>query len=203
MSMLDHLATTLLGLVKLGVPVLGVLLVSGKLQRVLDDRGLYKVQPFPLLPIIAGLVLEWVLIRGSGLAPALELKHVWTEPAWSTDLVTLANRELALPVLAEQARLTLAILLGDPGREPVAAALLLGSTAAIAGMSLLAWRSARAWRGVFLHLWFAGAVWLMLHHLVVLIYWTLHWLNFWIFFVLLAFVQMRRSEGPADKHQSA
>ena len=64
-------------------------------------------------------------------------------------------------------------------------------------------RSARAWRGVFLHLWFAGAVWLMLHHLVVLIYWTLHWLNFWIFFVLLAFVQMRRSEGPADKHQSA
>ena len=88
MSMLDHLATTLLGLVKLGVPVLGVLLVSGKLQRVLDDRGLYKVQPFPLLPIIAGLVLEWVLIRGSGLAPALDLKHVWTEPAWSTDLVT-------------------------------------------------------------------------------------------------------------------
>jgi hypothetical protein len=49
--MLDHLATTLLGLVKLGVSVLGVLLVSGKLLQRLDDRGLYKVQPFPILPI--------------------------------------------------------------------------------------------------------------------------------------------------------
>ena len=131
----------LLGFVKLGAPVLGVLLVSGKLLHRLDDRGLYKVQPFPLLPIVAGLALEWVLIRSSGLAPALDLKHVWTEPAWSTDLVTLANRELAPPVLVERARLTLATLLGDPGQEPVAAALLLGSTAAIAGMSWLAWRS--------------------------------------------------------------
>ena len=106
-------------------------------------------------------------------------------------------------MLAERARLTLLTLLGSPGQEPVATALLLASTAAIAGMSWLAWRSARTWRGVVLHLWFAWAVWLMLHHLVVLLYWTLHWLNFWIFFVLLAFVQMRRSEGPADKQHPA
>ncbi len=56
--MLDHLATTLLGLVKLGVPVLTAVLLSRTLLRRLDDRGLFKVQPFPLLPVVAGGALE-------------------------------------------------------------------------------------------------------------------------------------------------
>lgn len=195
--MQGHLATTLLALVKLAVPPIAVLLLSQRLVPRLDDRGLLKVLPFPILPTLAAVALEWVLIRSSGLAPALDLRLVWTEPRWAVDLASLAERELAPAVLVERARLTLAGLRA----EPVALAVVTLTTAVMGGMGWLAWRSPRAWRGLFLHLWLAAAAWLLLHYLVVLVYWTLHWLNFWIFFVLLAFVQMRRGEG--SKHSPA
>ena len=86
---------------------------------------------------------------------------------------------------------TIAALAAVPAGGPHAPvlAILAAATLATSCMAALAWRSVAAWRGVALQLWLAAAAWVVLQHAVVLAFWTLHWLNFWLFFVLLAFVQ--------------
>jgi hypothetical protein len=202
MSLVLHLATTAVSVVKAMALLAGVLLGSRELLRRLDDRGLFKVQPFPWMPLAAGAALEWALLTGpAGLATALDPRGVWTNPAWAIDLATLYRRYLAPEALASAAADTIAALAADPagGLHALALAILAAATLATSCMAALAWRSAAAWRGVALQIWLTAAAWVVLHHAVVLTFWTLHWLNFWLFFVLLAFVQMRRREGPASK----
>jgi hypothetical protein len=202
MSLAVHLATTAASAVKVAALLAGVLAGSRALLRRLDDRGLFKVQPFPWMPLTAGAALEWALLsRPSGLAAALDPRGIWTDPAWAVDLATIYDRHLSPRALAGAAADTAAGLAADPtgGSHAPVLAVLAAATLATSAMAALAWRSAAAWRGLALQLWLTAAAWLVLHHAVILAFWTLHWLNFWLFFVLLAFVQMRRKEGPAAK----
>ncbi len=199
MTVLDYAATTAGSVAKLAILPAGAVLASHVLLDRLDDRGLFKVQPFPWMPFAAAAALEWVLIRTSGFAQALDPYRVWTEGVWAVDLATLYARQLAPTVLLARAGEAVTALATDPSGHAVALAVLLGASGAIATVAALAWRSVAAWRGLFLQLWLTAAVWLVLHYAIVLVYWIVYWLNFWIFFVLLAFIQMWRKEGPRDK----
>lgn len=166
----------------------------------LDRRGLFKRQPNPWLPVVSALVLLWVQVRGSTLGQAMAPLGVWVADYWRVDLASLYARSLAPSALLTELAGIAGELWHRPAEHAVAVGLLAAAAAGATLIAVAACRSPEAWRGLFLHVWLSLMLWLLLYHFLLLAYWTVHWLNFWIFFILLLFVQMWRKEDGSAKH---
>lgn len=191
------LAVTLLAatLAAIALPPLLLVGACSCCLRALDDRGLYAVPPLLGLPIAAGGLLEGCLLTGTGLAEGLAPGGVWgAGERWHINLQGLYATYLAPGALSE---LVLAaardVRTTWPAARPwaVAYALTFAPIAIVAGC---AWRS---WRAVpiaalFLPISLTSA--LIVHHLVIITCWAVYWLNFWLFFVLVLLLEMRRRE---------
>jgi hypothetical protein len=191
----------LLSLLKVVVVPFGLLTAARLLTHRLDDRGLFRPVPVGLVPVLAGAALGFACLRANGLSGALDPVGVWSpDSAWRVSWNELVARYLAPEVLVAG--------LADvaPWRDRQAALALglvaLGLTATSV-RAVLVWRSREAWRGP--ALFAAGTVaWAaVLHAGLVLAFWTVHWLNFWLIFILLLFVELRRREGAGSKYQAS
>lgn len=178
---------------------LGLLVAARLLTRRFDDQGLFRPPLFKLLPVLAGAALEFACLRATGLARALDPLGVWSpDSVWHVSWNELVGRYMAPEV----------VFAGLAGMAPwrdrqtamalACVALGLVATSVRAG---LAWRSWRAWRGPVLYAARTLASAALLHAGLVLVFWTVHWLNFWLLFVLLLFVELRRGEG--SKYQAS
>lgn len=183
-----------------GLPA-GLWALARLLDRRLDDRGLFRRLPFALLPALAGGALAFAGARGSGLAAALDPLAVWSpESAWRVSWNELVARHLSPEVLI--GGLTAAAPFRDRPTALALAGAALAAAAAGARAAFL-WRSRAAWRGAALFAARAAAWAATLHAAVVLAFWTVHWLNFWLLFILLLFVELRRREGEGSKYQAS
>lgn len=184
----------------IGLP-LGLLAVDRLLARRLDDRGSFRPMPLKLAPVAAGAALEFACLRASGLWGALDPLVVWSpDSVWGVGWNELVARYLAPEVLID----SLADLAPRQDRQTALAlgVAVLGLAVASARAALV-WRSREAWRGPVLFTvrtltWAA-----ILHAGLVLAFWTVHWLNFWLLFILLLFVELRRHESGGSKYQAS
>jgi hypothetical protein len=164
--------------------------------RLIDDRGLYTVSPFRELAIAAGGLIEAFVLRSTGLASQLAPDQIWVaNDVWSINLQGLYETYLAPPVLAALGSDALSVLIARwPAAWPwtVAYGLALLPVVVVAGF---AWRSPWAIAGAVLFLPISMTTAVVLHCLIMMTYWVVHWLNFWVLFVLVLLFQMRRHEG--------
>jgi hypothetical protein len=167
----------------------------------LDNRGLFKVAPFNLLPLLSGAALEYAGLRASGLLARFDPVALWSaESGWHLSWNDLVARYLGPEMFA--AGLLAAVRSTDRVAAAASAAAALGllATGVMAGF---AWRSLAAWRGPVLFVLMTLAWAATLHFLLFLTFWILHWLNFWLLFILLLFVELRRHEGNGSKYQAS
>lgn len=195
------MTAALLGLVKaVGLPF-GLMALARTLTARFDDRGLFKVAPFNLLPFLSGAALEYGGLRAGGLLARFDPVAVWSaESGWHVSWNDLVARYLVPEVFL--AGLIAALRSPDPTTAAALAVAALGllATSIMAGF---AWRSPAAWRGPVLFALLTSAWAAVLHFLLVLTFWILHWLNFWLLFILLLFVELRRHEGDGSKYQAS
>jgi hypothetical protein len=183
-----------------GLP-LGALALARTLVAQVDDRGLFRVTPFNLLPVASGAALELASLRGSGLAGRFDPIAVWSADSiwhvsWNELVARLLAPEVALVGLARV----------SPWHDRPTAYALTGVALGLAAtgvMAAFAWRSLAAWRGPALFALLALAWMTVLHLVLVTTFWIVHWLNFWLLFILLLFVELRRREGEGSKYQAS
>ncbi len=85
-----------------------------------------------------------------------------------------------------------------PARHILFSQILLGCAGALTAVNcviaVLGWRSFGALRGMAAHVLIGLSVWIVLTVGVLAGFWVIHWLNFWVFLVLLIVLEMRRRE---------
>jgi hypothetical protein len=164
--------------------------------RLIDNRGLYSVSPFLELAIAAGGLIEAFVLRSTGLGSQLAPDQIWAaNDVWSINLQGLYETSLAPPVLAALGSGALSVLIASwPAASLwiMAYGLTLLPVVVVAGF---AWRSPRALVAAVLFLPISMTSAVVLHCLIIMTYWVVHWLNFWALFVLVLLFQMRRHEG--------
>lgn len=154
----------------------------------LDDRGLFAVFPFPLLPLTSGVLLSFELLHASGLAMLLTPTAIWLSGYWEQPLSILIMEWIWAPQLLELLILTVYMLEDTPSAFSWSIVLVNVSLVVITGMSVLAWRSLQALRGVVIHLTLSictliGMIWLCM-----MVAWLLCLLNFWLFLMIFAVI---------------
>lgn len=190
----------LVSLLKAAALPFGLVALARLLTRRLDQKGLFQPLAFGIVPLLAGAALEFACLRANGLLAALDPLAVWSpDSIWHVSWNVLVARYLAPEILlAGLARAApwqdwqIASAFGLVALGLAAASLRAAST----------WRLRQAWRGPLLFTAWSSAWTAVLHGLLVLTFWTIHWLNFWLFFILLLFVELRRREG-GSKYQAS
>jgi hypothetical protein len=168
--------------------------------RLIDDRGLYSISPFLELAIAAGGLIEAFVLRSTGLGSQLAPDQIFAaNEVWSINLQGLYETSLAPAVLAALGSDALSVLIaGGPAAWPWIAAYGL-ALLPVAVVSGCAWRSPWAIVAAVLFLPISMTSAVIIHCLIMVTYWVVHWLNFWVLFVLVLLFQMRRHEGN-DRH---
>lgn len=166
---------------------------SQKTVMTLDDRSMFKIPFCSSVATACGALLAIVFLLCAGVASDAAPARLWGfDGPWHTGrlLILLATYTSALwqGGISEHAALlasTVSFLL-------LCTALLTMVNALVA---IGGWRSIQAIRGLATHvvLSVSTAVIFIIWALTVL--WALHWLNFWIFLVLLCVIEMRRRES--------
>lgn len=174
----------------------GLVAVCALALRMVDDRGLYSIPPFLGLAIAGGGLIEAFLLRTTGLASQMTLSAIWApQAAWDVNLRGLHETYLAPQVLTAQARDALHILLES---WPAAWFWVTAYGLALLPVAVVAAFAWRSWRAIlaatlFFPVSLTSAV--VIHFLIIVTYWVIHWLNFWSLFILVLLFQMRRHEG--------
>lgn len=163
--------------------------------RVVDDRGFYAVPPLLWLPIAAGGLLEGYLLTRAGLPEGLSPIAIWSaDGPWHTDLQGLYETYLAPRAILDRARLASAVTRATwPAAAPwaIAYALAFVPVAVAAGLTWRSWRAVAA-AALFPPISLTSAV--VVHNLIMITCWALHWLNFWVLFVLVLLLELRRQD---------
>ena len=191
-------------LARLSTPLLIVWFGHRSLLAAVDDRGLFQIEPFRSLPAIMGAVLAGLGFAANGWLGSLSPWALFDPGGpWHAPLADL-RRTLLDPAAVGAFWLGAAdIISGAP--EAYAGGLIpLGAgTGLVVLFAACAWRGPRALPAILAFLVASAAMGFLWHNFICLFYWTLHWLNFWLFGVLILLVQWRRKEGPAAGYQSS
>ena len=155
----------------------------------LQDRPMFSIQICYVLAASSGIAIGLILMSNAGIINRITLSEIWKiNGIWHLPRayeMIVGNIQLIADSLhgVHSSRL-MSILWAFVG-----AATLFNVVVAILG-----WRSVAAVRGIAVHgllvlYYCAAAVFVTL-----LLLWILHWLNFWIFLVLLVVIEVRRRE---------
>ena len=155
----------------------------------LQDRPMFSIQICYVLAASSGIAIGLILMSNAGIINRITLSEIWKiNGIWHLPRayeMIVGNIQLIADSLQglHSSRL-MSILWAFVG-----AATLFNVVVAILG-----WRSVAAVRGLAVHgllvlYYCAAAVFVTL-----LLLWILHWLNFWIFLVLLVVIEVRRRE---------
>jgi hypothetical protein len=164
--------------------------------RRFDDRGLFAVFPFPLLPLVSGLLFGVHMLQAGGLGQQLAPSVLWLSPYWGQPPAELIAHWLWPPRLLEQWALAQRALVTDAWTFSVSLQLILVALLVISAMSALAWRSLGALRGLLIHGVLSACSALAVVWVSVLLAWLLHRLNFWVLPLTFAVVYFWGSITP-------
>jgi hypothetical protein len=157
-----------------------------------------------LLPWVAATGLYVAMLRSSGMLHQIELRRVWaTDSIWHTDIGGLAARWLVPERLLE--------MVGSLGRVEITDDRIVGYALAVtatsivvsAGLDRMGRHHASIRRFLTVVSLQVLACTFSLHLLVTVAFWLVHWLNFWLLFIALLFVELRRREGSSNKYQAS
>jgi len=163
--------------------------VQGAVVRRLDNRRMYHILFCRLLPIICGVLIALCMIVQTGTARSFRVDTLWslTGPFHESRLWVLIGDQIGTPW-------------AGPGIGPVgpivatAYALVAGLTLVNAVIAMVGWRSLGALRGIAVHVISTLVTAVYVTFLLITVAWVVHWLNFWIFAVLMLLIEMRRRE---------
>ncbi len=168
---------------------------SQKAVQAIDDRNMFGIPFCSSVATACGILLAIVILLCAGVAGDAAPSRLWGfDGPWHTGrllvLVTTYLSALVQGGIAEQASIVISIvtlLLVSAGGLT-----LINGVVAAAG-----WRSIQALRGLATHIILAVSSALVFAIWALTALWAVHWLNFWIFLVLLCVIEMRRREtGP-------
>ena len=167
--------------------------------RLIDDRGLYSVSPFLELAIAAGGLIEAFVLRSTG--PDRSWHQIRSGPRTMSG-ASICRASTRPPSRRRCSLLSAAVLVRSDRKLARGMALDHGVRLAllpVVVVSGFAWRSPWAIVAAVLFLPISMTSAVVLHCLIIMTYWVVHWLNFWVLFVLVLLFQMRRHEGN-DRH---
>lgn len=177
----------------------------------LDDRGMFLI---PLchwaamasgLAFAAGVLLAADLLSSATPAQLWRIDGPWHETRLATLLVAKTNVARDAWHEAWQMGFERSSLAADRlpavGSTAIHAILTVsvGLTALNGTIAVLGWRSWGALRGLLAHLLIASGACAGTLFALAAGLWVLHWLNFWVFLVLLIFIEIRRREDRGMK----
>lgn len=164
----------------------------------LDNRDMYRIPFCRLLPAACGIVLAVSVFLQAQLAQTITFSNLWSlsGPFHESRLLVLLTDQAATMSFADLSGLRTSM---DNPLVAAAYTIVLCLTLINVVIAVLGWRSLGAWRGIAVHVLSALITAAFVTLVTILLIWVVHWLNFWIFAVLLALVEMRRREERGVK----
>ena len=164
----------------------------------LDNRQMYNIPFCRLLPVACGIVLAVLVLLQAHVAQTFTIDDLWSlsGPFHESRLLLLMANQAATISLADLSGLGTGM---DSPYLVAAYAAVACLTLINVAIAILGWRSLGALRGIVIHVVSVAVTAVFVTFVSILLIWVVHWLNFWIFAVLLALVEMRRREDRAVK----
>lgn len=150
---------------------------------------MYSVKICFVLAASSGIVFGLSLLVFADVATKIALVEIWNiNGPW--------HEPLALDMFAENvARMRASLPVSELPVISVGVAIYVATASAFNfTVSILGWRDLGALRGIAIHLLLVGYYCVATIFATLLFMWTLHWLNFWAFLIILIAIEIRRRD---------
>ncbi|MFZ9128849.1 MAG: hypothetical protein ACO20O_07180 [Pseudomonadales bacterium] len=163
----------------------GVFAATGWLQ----DRPMFSIQFCYVLAASSGIAIGMMLMASADIINRITLAEIWKiNGLWhhprAYEMIVSNLQAISDSLPASQASRLMATLW----------AFVAATTFFNVVIAILGWRSAAAMRGIAVHILLVLYYCAATVFVTLLLLWIVHWLNFWIFLVLLVVIEVRRRE---------
>lgn len=169
--------------------------IANKTAQTLDDRNMFGVPLCGSIATACATLLAIIILLSTGVVYDAAPARLWgIDGPWHTGRLMVLGANY-LSVLAPGGSVEYSATLVSIVKfilAGIAVLTLINGLIAAAG-----WRSIQAVRGLAVHVILAASRAVIFYIWVLTALWVIHWLNFWIFLVLLCVIEMRRRESGA------